>query len=91
VKTFKLAAIAATFAIVLSGSAFADPAATANTSDPGSAPLASPDGGKVTGFSYDVPALANTADPGEAPLMRDARPVSGPLDNAGRANTRDPG
>jgi hypothetical protein len=99
-KTFKLAATAAALAILMSGAASAAPktraftsdaAATADTSDPGSAPLASQDGGVVRHFSNDVAARANTADPGSAPLTQDLRPVRGPLDAAGRANTSDPG
>ena len=96
--TLKTATIAATLAVVMSGSAFADgrvrftndAAARANTADPGSAPLASPTGGRVR-FTNDAAAWANTADPGSAPLARDPRPARGPLDAAGRADTRDPG
>jgi hypothetical protein len=88
--TLKTAAIAATLAVVMSGSAFADSAARADTSDPNSAPLASPTGGRVR-FTNDAAARANTADPGSAPLARDPRPARGPLDAAGRADTRDPG
>ena len=99
-KTFKLAAISAALAILMSGAVLAAPmtrafnydeAAIANTSDPGSAPLASQDGGVVRRFSNDVAARANTADPDSAPLMQNLRPVQGPLDAAGQANTSDPG
>lgn len=90
-KTLKLSAAVAALAFALSGAAYADEAAQANTSDPNSAPLVSQDGGVVRHFTYDAAARANTADPNSAPLMQDAPAVRGPLDNAGRANTRDPG
>jgi hypothetical protein len=89
-QTMKTAVLAATLAVVMSSAAFADPAASANTSDPNSAPLASPTGGPVS-YTNDAAARANTADPGSAPLARDLRPARGPLDAAGRADTSDPG
>ena len=89
-QTLKTAALAATLAVMMSSAAFSDPAARANTSDPNSAPLASPTGGRVR-YTNDIAARANTADPGSAPLVRDPRPFRGPLDAAGRANTSDPG
>jgi hypothetical protein len=91
-ETMKTAALAAALAVVMGSAAFSDPAARANTSDPNSAPLASPTGGPVrVRYTNDVPARANTADPGSAPLARNPRPARGPLDAAGRADTRDPG
>jgi hypothetical protein len=98
-KTFKLAAASAALAILMSGAALAAPirafaydeAATADTSDPGSAPLVSQDGGVVRHFSNDEAARANTADPSSAPLMQALPSVRGPLDAAGQANTSDPG
>ena len=89
-KILKTAALAATLAVVMGSAAFSDPAARANTSDPNSAPLASPTGGPVS-YTNDAAARANTADPGSAPLARDLRPARGPLDAAGRADTSDPG
>lgn len=88
-KTMKTAALAGALAMMMTGSAFADPAAKANTSDPNSAPMASPNGG-MKQRANDPAARANTADPNSAPMARDARPKRGANDAAGRANTADP-
>ncbi len=88
-KTMKTAALAGTLAVLMAGAAWADPAARANTSDPNSAPMASPTGGAKQ-RANDPAARANTADPNSAPMARDAKPVRGANDAAGRANTADP-
>src|SRR5262249_8378330 len=90
-KTLKIAAAVAAL-LYANGAAFAaDQAAIANTSDPNSAPLVSQDGGVVRHFSNDAAARANTADPNSAPFFQAVPVVRGPLDAAGRADTRDPG
>jgi hypothetical protein len=88
-RTMKTVALAGTLAVLMSGAAFADPAARANTSDPNSAPMASPTGG-MKQRTNDPAARANTADPNSAPMAREAGPKRGANDAAGRANTADP-
>lgn len=85
------ALIAATAAAVLiSGAALADPAAKANTADPGSAPKAH--NATVKGRANDAPARADTSDPNSAPgVARSSKVKRGANDAAAKANTRDPG
>jgi opacity protein-like surface antigen len=65
--------------------------ATANTSDPESAPLMHDRSPRA--FTNDAAARANTADPGSAPLMTDPPVTYRGLSNdpAATANTSDPG
>ena len=88
-KVIKTAALAGTLAILMAGAAAADPTARANTSDPNSAPMASPNGG-MKQRANDPAARANTSDPNSAPMARDARPKQGANDAPARANTADP-
>jgi hypothetical protein len=75
---------------LMSTAAVADPAARANTADPGSAPLVRDP--IITRPSNDAAAGANTTDPNSAATM-DGRATTGfgKFDAAGQANTSDPG
>jgi phosphate-selective porin len=75
---------------LMSTAAVADPAARANTADPGSAPLMRDP--VVTRPANDAAARANTTDPNSAATTAGRATTGfGMFDAAGRANTSDPG